>query len=71
MQENNKETRKVYLYTLYFSYYSLMFVGFYEFINLMLAYLYHEDNEDKGALKLSGFFLSVYGVIGMFLMLGF
>ena len=48
-----------------------MFIGFYEIINLIFAYLYHEENDDKAALKLSGVFLSVFGVIGMFLMLGF
>ena len=71
MHENSRQTRQAYLFGLYFSYYSLMFVGFYEFVSLIFAYLYNEESEDKSALKLSGFFLSVFGTICMFLMLGF
>ena len=46
-------------------------LGFYEFVNLFFLYLYQEEGADKSALKLTGFFLSVFGVIGMFLMMGF
>lgn len=71
MHDNNTNTRQGYLYSLYLSYYPLMFTGFYEFMSLLFAYLYDEDSQDKNALKLTGFFLSIFGVISMFLMLGF
>ena len=61
----------MYLYSLWFSYYSLMFIGFYEFVSLIFAWLYYEDSEDHDALKLSGVLISVFGTISMFLMLGF
>ena len=53
------------------SYYPMISLGFYEFVNLFFLYLYQEEGADKSALKLTGFFLSVFGVIGMFLMMGF
>ena len=71
MHENIRETRQVYLYSLYLSYYPLMFIGFYEFANLIFAWLYYEDSEDHNALKLTGILISVFGTISMFLMLGF
>ena len=71
MNENTRDTRQVYLYTLYLSYYPLTFLGFYEFVSLIFAYLYYEESEDHDALKLTGVLLSVFGTISMFLMLGF
>ena len=68
--QDNEDTRKVYLYSQYFSYFSMVLIALYEVTQLMFAYLMSSTamvDEIEGLLSV----FMVYGVIGAFLISAF
>ena len=69
MHDDNQSTRRQYLYSQYLAYYPLLVFGLLEFGNLLFNYLVGEAS--KKLLSVTAFSLTVFGILGMILLMSF
>ena len=71
LSNNTKTTRKIYLISQYFTYFSLLLMGVYHMVNMLFNYFLYHDNVSKMEIIVTGSMLLAFGLLGAILLAAF